>query len=791
MVKNTIGKNWKKISQKLKTKSPQQCSYRYHQILLKKNIKKFSRVEDILIIELYEKHGENWDVILKSFPGRHKQELIERYFNKLNPEANKRRELEFDSEEDALLISLHSKHGNNWNEIAKSFKNRTVYMLKNRYYSVLKNLLKNNSNSSIHENNSNNSSNSNNNIYNSRSKNNYNNTSDEKERKLYSLFSCSDGRTINDEQINYSSKNKYTYDTISYSDDSSFEYNKCFAIDDDLTISNNSNYCTSEKKKIYGKYKDNNIYNELSFIQNRGLFVKNNKNDENSAKNYDESLQKNSNEKVNLNKSANLQLNNNNDFDNGELMTAPNDHDPNHITGNRDINFDDFIRDFENIDKVSYELITLENIHNDFLNDSYLKNNYFSNSNFDYNSTSLLDLLEDEDFSKDFLSRNTTRNSGDSLKYSSNNDNSNESPPIRFRTGGTAECRNINTSKNSSMKNDMEIFKFNNTENNSWNTNDKSSKYNNNNSSNCYKFNSNFFDYENFEQNNYDFTIRDEKFCCDDKMLIDDSEMQSIPNNFYRMEEDYSEYSRKINEVDVETRNNFNVNYIKCFESSEQARKRCGISDTNANSKEVIEKMLIKNQINSKKETLLNINNNNYNVKINNIDCNNKLNSETETDTKGCERDKIRRNPHKDINKEVIKQYRQLQDVYKKYKQFKNLKIKIEGLNESGYNINENIKKVLDEDKRLNLENDRLAKELINMRKEYKKYAAEVRTNKKINNSMQMENQKDQYFLRNSLLKQIDVLIQMIKTLKIKVDLIRNFNKGKNISGNLFIDSGS
>ncbi len=69
------------------------------------------------------------------------------------------------------------------------------------------------------------------------------------------------------------------------------------------------------------------------------------------------------------------------------------------------------------------------------------------------------------------------------------------------------------------------------------------------------------------------------------------------------------------------------------------------------------------------------------------------------------------------------------------------------------------------------------------MRKEYKKYAAEVRTNKKINNSMQMENQKDQYFLRNSLLKQIDVLIQMIKTLKIKVDLIRNFNKGKNISG--------
>lgn len=781
MLKNSKRNNWKKISQKLKTKTPQQCSYRYNQILMKKNLKKFSRAEDILIIELIEKHGENWDAIAKNFPSRQKEEIIERYFYKLNHEAKKK--LEFEPEEDALLLSLQSRLGNNWNEIAKRFTNKTVYILKNRFYSHLKKVKvkSSNNNSNSYKNpNENRGSNFVTNTENSGSKNNYNNN-------VY--------------------KNQYAHDTNSFSEENDWEGNDCCEDDDNLTISNDSHLCFSQNKNEAEKSKHNNNninnnninINQLSFFSNRGFIVKNS-NEENFSKNNEEFLHKHSSEKLNstkLIKQQQQQINYNN-FDDitDYLVSGPNDNKNNNNNNDdfqiaasniKEINFNDFLKDLEKIDHVASEFLIFENFNKDFLNDSELINNYYNNSNLDYNSTSLLDLLEDENFSKDFLSRNSTKNSKDSLKYFSNN-SSNESQNGFFRTV-TNESRNSFTSLNS-MNNNFKVFNFN-SENVNSNTNKLNENSNNNNSDNTYN-NTNYIESENLEKFKAADKIKNQILIDESKMLIYDSEMQSIPNNFYKTEEDYSRHSYKMSEVDAETRNNFNANYFKCFES-EEAKKRSAISNTN--SKEVIDKMKLDQNFILNKEASFNKNLNNYNNNkinknnincdnnfnnYNNIDCDNKkLNSETENDLNANENRRLKPNHRNEINRQLVKQYRMLQGVYKKYKQFKNLRIKIKGANETGSNIlNVNLKKIFDEDRKLNSENDQLVKELINLRKEYKIFVAELKSNKKLKNVNNFESQKDPYFLRNSLLKQIEILMQLIKTLKMKVDLIRNFNEG-------------
>lgn len=128
-------RNWRKISQKLGTKTPQQCSYRYSKLISGMNNKKWTRNEDILLIELTETYGHNWQIISQNLPERTSEEIQERFEKKLDPNLKR---CKFEKEEDELIISLYEKYGNKWNEIAKFFKDRNSSMIKNRYYSFLK-----------------------------------------------------------------------------------------------------------------------------------------------------------------------------------------------------------------------------------------------------------------------------------------------------------------------------------------------------------------------------------------------------------------------------------------------------------------------------------------------------------------------------------------------------------------------------------------------------------------------------------------------------------------------------
>jgi len=218
-VKSTNSRNWKKISSILKTKTPQQCSYRFNKIYTLKDQKKFTRNEDILIIELIEKYGHDWNEIINHFPGRKIEELSERYFNKLNPSLKKR---QFEPEEDTLILKLHNLHGNNWNEISKYFKDASVSVIKNRYYSHLKKKIEinnsgNNSNNMLNNNrNSNNFSTSTENNYTNFIKNNYTNSySENSEVNSYEInvinnIEQSSNTSKSYEPMNYKTRQKLT-----------------------------------------------------------------------------------------------------------------------------------------------------------------------------------------------------------------------------------------------------------------------------------------------------------------------------------------------------------------------------------------------------------------------------------------------------------------------------------------------------------------------------------------------------------------------------------------------------
>lgn len=130
-------KNWNTISTKIGNKSRQQCIYRYQKLL--KNSKgtstKWKRIEDLKLIEMVEKVGKNWELISKYMPERTVEEIRFRYEDKLNNNVKKNK---FTKEEDDLIINLHAKFGQNWDEIAKHIPKRTSIMIKSRFYLLKK-----------------------------------------------------------------------------------------------------------------------------------------------------------------------------------------------------------------------------------------------------------------------------------------------------------------------------------------------------------------------------------------------------------------------------------------------------------------------------------------------------------------------------------------------------------------------------------------------------------------------------------------------------------------------------
>lgn len=93
--------------------------------------KKFSNEEDLLLLELVHKYGENnWRIIADEMPGRNVRQCHDRWVKYLSPDINTD---SWSEEEDKLLKEKYNEHGSQWKLISSYFPNRTDISIRNRW----------------------------------------------------------------------------------------------------------------------------------------------------------------------------------------------------------------------------------------------------------------------------------------------------------------------------------------------------------------------------------------------------------------------------------------------------------------------------------------------------------------------------------------------------------------------------------------------------------------------------------------------------------------------------------
>lgn len=98
--------------------------------------RRFSPEEDQRLIELVEKHGKKWDLIVTEFNNDLTlRQIRERYTFHLDKSINKK---PWTAEEDESLKALYHLYGGRWSAFTEFFDRRTDCSIKNRY-STLKN----------------------------------------------------------------------------------------------------------------------------------------------------------------------------------------------------------------------------------------------------------------------------------------------------------------------------------------------------------------------------------------------------------------------------------------------------------------------------------------------------------------------------------------------------------------------------------------------------------------------------------------------------------------------------
>jgi hypothetical protein len=132
-------RNWKAISGHFPGRTSIQCSARYKRIMPGFNKGLWSQREDSALLRLIKLHGKDWSTLSKYMGNRTGKQIRDRYLNTLDPDLAR---IKFTDEEDQKILELYLKYGSKWTTISKCLKGRSGDMVKNRFYSVIKNRLK-------------------------------------------------------------------------------------------------------------------------------------------------------------------------------------------------------------------------------------------------------------------------------------------------------------------------------------------------------------------------------------------------------------------------------------------------------------------------------------------------------------------------------------------------------------------------------------------------------------------------------------------------------------------------
>jgi hypothetical protein len=130
-------KNWKKISEIMKTRNSIQCLHRWSKILQPGLTKgPWNVEEDKKLIDWVAKQGPmKWSMCSEYIPGRSGKQCRERWFNNLDPNVVKGN---WTTIEDYKIFKLFQNKGSQWSKIASHFKGRTENSIKNRFYCTLR-----------------------------------------------------------------------------------------------------------------------------------------------------------------------------------------------------------------------------------------------------------------------------------------------------------------------------------------------------------------------------------------------------------------------------------------------------------------------------------------------------------------------------------------------------------------------------------------------------------------------------------------------------------------------------
>ena len=139
-------KNWNLVSKFIPGRTSIQCSARFRRIKPRLIKRAWGKEEDSKLLSLYTKYGKNWAAISKEMPHRTGKQIRDRFLNYFDTKYERGK---FTKEEDNMIIYYliyYKIFGKSWAKIAKKIKTRTGDMIKNRFYSSLKNEINNNKN---------------------------------------------------------------------------------------------------------------------------------------------------------------------------------------------------------------------------------------------------------------------------------------------------------------------------------------------------------------------------------------------------------------------------------------------------------------------------------------------------------------------------------------------------------------------------------------------------------------------------------------------------------------------